>query len=106
VLAGEEISAAGIAAGIRIGLPPAANAILIGIIARLVLPVRQRIGVLTTVLVGIGGAHVGGIVVSSIGEGGIYELNSVEVIVGIIAAVGLIAVAEAVGVGDRRPRRV
>lgn len=80
--------------------------IVIGIIARLVLPGRQHIGALMTVLLGIGGALVGGIVASAIGEGDIFELNFIGTIVGIIAAVGLIAIAEALGVGDDRARRV
>jgi uncharacterized membrane protein YeaQ/YmgE (transglycosylase-associated protein family) len=80
--------------------------IVIGIIARLVMPGRQRIGVLMTVLLGIGGALVGGIVASAIGEGDIFELNFIGTIVGIIAAILLIAVAEAFGVGDSRQRRV
>jgi uncharacterized membrane protein YeaQ/YmgE (transglycosylase-associated protein family) len=80
--------------------------IVIGIIARLVIPGRQHIGVLTTVLLGIGGALVGGIVASAIGEGDIFELNFIGTIVGIIAAILLIAVAESFGVGASRTRRV
>jgi len=80
--------------------------IVIGVIARLVLPGRQHIGVLMTVLLGIGGALVGGIVASAIGEGDIFELNFIGTVVGIIAAIGLIAIAEALGVGDDRARRV
>jgi uncharacterized membrane protein YeaQ/YmgE (transglycosylase-associated protein family) len=80
--------------------------IVIGIIARLVMPGRQRIGVLMTVLLGIGGALVGGIVASAIGEGDIFELNFIGTIVGIVAAILLIAMAEAFGVGDSRQRRV
>ena len=62
--------------------------IIIGVIARLVLPGRQRIGALMTVLLGIGGALVGGIVASAIGTGDIWELNILGTIVGIIAAAG------------------
>jgi uncharacterized membrane protein YeaQ/YmgE (transglycosylase-associated protein family) len=80
--------------------------IVIGIIARLILPGRQHIGVLMTVLLGIGGALVGGIVASAIGEGDIFELNFIGTIVGVIAAIGLIAIAEAMGVGDDLARRV
>ena len=80
--------------------------IVIGIIARLVLPGRQHIGALLTVLLGIGGALVGGIVASAIGEGDIFELNFIGTVVGIIAAVGLIAIAEALGVVQDRARRV
>ena len=80
--------------------------IVIGIIARLVMPGRQHVGVLMTVLLGIGGAIVGGIVASAIGTGNIFELNVLGTIVGIIAAVGLIAIAETAGVGQDRSRRV
>jgi len=80
--------------------------IVIGILARLVLPGRQHIGAVMTVLLGIGGALVGGIVASAIGEGDIFELNFIGTIVGVIAAVILIALAEAMGVGDDRARRV
>jgi len=78
--------------------------IVIGVLARLVLPGRQHIGVLMTILLGIGGAVVGGVVASAIGEGDIFELNFVGTVVGIIAAVAMIAGAEALGVGaDRKP---
>ena len=80
--------------------------IVIGVLARLLLPGRQSIGVLMTVLLGIGGALIGGVVASAIGEGDIFELNAIGTIVGIIAAVLLIALAETVGVGNDRPRRV
>jgi uncharacterized membrane protein YeaQ/YmgE (transglycosylase-associated protein family) len=82
---------------------------VIGVIARLIIPGRQRIGVLMTVLLGIGGALVGGTVASAIGEGDIFELNFVGMVVGVLAAVFLIAAAQGLGVGqDRRgarPRR-
>ena len=77
--------------------------IVIGVLARLLLPGRQHIGMLMTILLGIGGALVGGIVASAIGEGDIWELNAIGTIVGIIAAALLIAIAEGAGVGgDRR----
>jgi uncharacterized membrane protein YeaQ/YmgE (transglycosylase-associated protein family) len=79
--------------------------IVIGLIARLLMPGRQHIGVLMTFLLGIGGAVVGGIVASAIGTGDIFELNFLGTIVGIIAAVGLIAIAEALGIGQDQPRR-
>jgi uncharacterized membrane protein YeaQ/YmgE (transglycosylase-associated protein family) len=80
--------------------------IVIGVLARLLLPGRQHIGFLMTILLGIGGAVIGGVVASAIGEGDIWELNFVGTIVGIIAAVLLIALAETVGVGsDRAPAK-
>ena len=88
--------------------------IVIGVLARLFLPGRQHIGVLMTILLGIAGAVIGGVVASAIGEGDIWELNAIGTIVGIIAAIALIAAAEAMGIGrnntpaapaaGRRPR--
>jgi uncharacterized membrane protein YeaQ/YmgE (transglycosylase-associated protein family) len=78
--------------------------IVIGVLARLILPGRQHIGFLMTILLGIGGAVIGGVVASAIGEGDIWELNAIGTIVGIIAAIALIAIAEAIGIGgDRKP---
>jgi uncharacterized membrane protein YeaQ/YmgE (transglycosylase-associated protein family) len=78
--------------------------IVIGVIARLVLPGRQHIGMLMTILLGIGGALIGGIVASAIGTGDIFELNIIGTLVGIVAAAGLIAGAESMGVGGGKRR--
>jgi uncharacterized membrane protein YeaQ/YmgE (transglycosylase-associated protein family) len=78
--------------------------IVIGVLARLVLPGRQRIGVGLTVLLGIAGALVGGIVASAIGTGDIFELNILGTIVGIVAAAGLIGAADRAGIGKSRRR--
>ena len=78
--------------------------IVIGILARLVLPGRQRIGMWLTILLGIGGALVGGIVASAIGEGDIWELNFIGTVVGVIAAAALIGAADAAGLGRGRRR--
>jgi uncharacterized membrane protein YeaQ/YmgE (transglycosylase-associated protein family) len=80
--------------------------IVIGILARLVLPGRQRIGVGLTVLLGIAGALVGGLVASALGTGDIFELNILGTIVGIIAAAGLIGAADRAGIGKQRRRDV
>jgi uncharacterized membrane protein YeaQ/YmgE (transglycosylase-associated protein family) len=73
--------------------------IVIGVLARLVLPGRQSIGVGMTILLGIGGALIGGIVASLIGTGDIFELNFIGTVVGVIAAAGLIGAADAGGLG-------
>jgi uncharacterized membrane protein YeaQ/YmgE (transglycosylase-associated protein family) len=78
--------------------------IVIGILARLILPGRQRIGTWLTVLLGIGGALVGGIVASAIGEGDIWELNFIGTAVGVIAAAAFIGAADAAGLGRGRRR--
>jgi uncharacterized membrane protein YeaQ/YmgE (transglycosylase-associated protein family) len=76
--------------------------IVIGVLARLILPGRQHIGVLPTIVLGIAGALVGGIIASAIGTGDIFELNFIGTIVGVIAAILLIAAAESFGVGEDR----
>ena len=78
--------------------------LVIGVLARLVLPGRQRIGMGLTLLLGIGGALIGGIVASAIGTGDIFELNIIGTIVGVIAAAGLIGAADDAGLG-KDPRR-
>jgi uncharacterized membrane protein YeaQ/YmgE (transglycosylase-associated protein family) len=78
--------------------------IIIGILARLILPGRQRIGVGMTILLGIGGALIGGIIASAIGEGNIWELNFIGTIFGVVAAAGLIGAADAAGLGKGNRR--
>jgi uncharacterized membrane protein YeaQ/YmgE (transglycosylase-associated protein family) len=78
--------------------------IVIGVIARLVLPGRQNIGMAMTILLGIAGAVIGGIVASAIGTGDIFELNIIGTLVGIAAAAGLIGAAESMGIGGGRRR--
>jgi uncharacterized membrane protein YeaQ/YmgE (transglycosylase-associated protein family) len=68
--------------------------LIIGALARLFKPGRQRIGLLMTLLLGVGGALVGGIIASLLGTGSIFELNIIGFIVAVIAAVLLIGVAE------------
>ncbi|MDQ3587511.1 MAG: hypothetical protein M3433_07540 [Actinomycetota bacterium] len=79
--------------------------VVIGVIARLLLPGRQRIGVALTILLGIGGALIGGIVASAIGTGDIFELNFLGTIFGVIAAVLLIGAADNMGIGRGDERR-
>ena len=59
---------------------------------------------LMTILLGIGGALIGGIVASAIGTGDIFELNILGTLVGIAAAAGLIGAAESMGVGGGKRR--
>jgi uncharacterized membrane protein YeaQ/YmgE (transglycosylase-associated protein family) len=68
--------------------------LVIGALARLIKPGRQKIGLLMTLLLGVGGALIGGIVAGLLGTGSIFELNVVGFIVAVIAAVLLIGAAE------------
>ena len=79
--------------------------LVIGVLARLILPGRQRIGMGLTLLLGIGGALIGGIVASAIGTGDIFELNILGTIVGVLDAAGLIGAADAAGLGKGSRRQ-
>ena len=73
--------------------------LVIGVLARLLLPGRQRIGFGLTLLLGVGGALIGGLVASAIGTGDVFELNFIGTVVGVIAAVFLIGAADQAGLG-------
>lgn len=78
--------------------------IFIGIIARLVTPGRQRIGVWMTILAGLLGSIAGGVIASWLGTGDIWELNFLGFVCAIGAAVLFVAAAEGLqlGGGNRR----
>jgi uncharacterized membrane protein YeaQ/YmgE (transglycosylase-associated protein family) len=78
--------------------------LIIGALARLLLPGRQRIGLLWTLLLGVAGSVVGGTIANALGTGSIWELNFIGFIVAVLSAVGLLAVAERAGLG-RPPDR-
>jgi uncharacterized membrane protein YeaQ/YmgE (transglycosylase-associated protein family) len=71
--------------------------LIIGALARLVKPGKQRIGLLMTLLLGVGGAIIGGLIAGLFGWGSITELNVPGFIIAVIAAVLLIGVAEGAG---------
>jgi uncharacterized membrane protein YeaQ/YmgE (transglycosylase-associated protein family) len=79
--------------------------LIIGALARLLLPGRQKIGLVLTLLLGVLGALIGGTVASALGTGEIFELNVIGFLVAVLASVGLLAVAEAAGIGAPRERR-
>jgi uncharacterized membrane protein YeaQ/YmgE (transglycosylase-associated protein family) len=68
--------------------------LVIGALARLFKPGRQRLGVPMTLLLGVGGALIGGVVASLLGTGDIFELDFIGFVIAVIAAVLLIGVAE------------
>jgi uncharacterized membrane protein YeaQ/YmgE (transglycosylase-associated protein family) len=68
--------------------------LIIGALARLIKPGKQNLSLLMTLLLGVAGAVIGGIVASLLGTGSIGELNVLGFIVAVIAAVLLIGVAE------------
>ncbi len=71
--------------------------LVVGVLARLVLPGRQPIGILKTLLVGVIGSVIGGVVANLIGSGDIFELNFFGAVVAILAAVGLLIAGQRMG---------
>ena len=79
--------------------------LIIGLLARLLLPGKQHIGLLWTLVLGVVGSVVGGSVANAIGSGDIMELNVFGFVVAVIAAVALLAIAERAGLGGGKERR-
>ncbi len=80
--------------------------LIIGLLARLLLPGRQKIGLLWTLLLGVLGSVIGGVIANLIGTGDIFELNVVGFVAAVVASIGLLATAERSGLlaGDERRR--
>lgn len=68
--------------------------LVVGAVARLIKPGKQNLSILMTLLLGLAGSVIGGVVANLIGSGDIFELNIIGSIVAIIAAVLLIGAAE------------
>jgi len=77
--------------------------LVIGALARLIKPGPQNLGIVATLLLGLAGSVIGGVIASLLGTGNIFELNFLGFIVAVIAAVLLIGVAE--GMSGRRSVR-
>jgi uncharacterized membrane protein YeaQ/YmgE (transglycosylase-associated protein family) len=78
--------------------------LVIGALARLIKPGKQNLGLLATLLLGLVGSVIGGVIASLLGTGNIFELNVLGFIVAVIAAVLLIGTAESLA-GRRRVTR-
>ena len=68
--------------------------LVVGALARLIKPGKQNLSLLMTLLLGVVGSLIGGVVATAIGTGSFTELNIVGAIVAIIAAFLLIGVFE------------
>lgn len=73
--------------------------LIIGLLARLILPGRQRIGLLMTLLLGVVGSLVGGTIANALAAGSIWELNFVGFVAAVGASVALLAIGERAGLG-------
>ena len=79
--------------------------LVIGALARLLKPGRQRMSILATMLLGVAGAIIGGLIADWLEVGSITELNFWGFLFALIVAVLLIGVAEAVSAGRNRAVR-
>jgi uncharacterized membrane protein YeaQ/YmgE (transglycosylase-associated protein family) len=79
--------------------------LIIGALARLLKPGRQKMSILATLLLGVAGAIIGGLLADWLNVGSITELNFWGFLFALIVAVLLIGVAEAVSAGRNRAVR-
>ena len=68
--------------------------LVIGALARLIKPGKQNLSVLMTLLLGLTGAVIGGVIANLLGTGSIWELNIIGFVVAVVSAVALIGVFE------------
>ena len=78
---------------------------VIGVLARLIKPGRQRLSMVATVALGIVGAIIGGLIASLFGTGDIFELNFLGFVIAVVAALLLVGVAEGLSGGRNRAVR-
>ena len=71
--------------------------LVVGLLARLIVPGRQRLGIGMTLLLGVIGSIIGGVVANAVGTGDVFELNVLGSLVAIAAAVVLIVFGERAG---------
>ena len=79
--------------------------LVIGALARLIVPGKQHLGILATLALGLVGSLIGGPIAQFFGPGSIWELNVLGFVLAVVAAVLLIGVAESVAGRNRRPVR-
>jgi uncharacterized membrane protein YeaQ/YmgE (transglycosylase-associated protein family) len=70
--------------------------LIIGALARLIKPGKQRLSIIMTLLLGLVGSVIGGTIANLLGTGDIMELNVLGFVLAVVASVLLIGVAEAI----------
>lgn len=78
--------------------------LIIGLLARLLLPGRQKIGLVWTLVIGVVGSVIGGSLANLIGSGDIFELNIIGFVCAVIASVAVLSVAESAGLGQGKKK--
>ena len=79
--------------------------LVIGALARLIVPGKQHLGIFATLALGVVGSLIGGLIAQFFGTGSIWELNVLGFVCAVIAAVLLIGVAESLTGGRNRAVR-
>ena len=78
--------------------------LVVGAVARLIIPGRQDISLLMTLVLGVLGSLIGGVIANALGTGDMWELNILGSIAAFISAAVLIIIGERTGLlggGDR-----
>jgi len=73
--------------------------LVVGFIARAIMPGRQSMGLVATLLLGVAGSFIGGFLASLITHNRVLDFNTSGVIGSIIGAVALLAIASATSRG-------
>lgn len=76
--------------------------LVVGGVARLIVPGRQHLSIVMTLLLGLIGSVVGGVIANLLRTGDIFELNIIGSLVAFATAVVLIILGEQAGVLRRR----
>ena len=76
--------------------------LVVGVVARLIVPGRQELSFGMTVLLGVVGSVIGGVVANALGTGDVWELNFIGSLVAIAASVVLVVIGERTGFLRRR----
>ena len=76
--------------------------LIVGVLARVVVPGRQHLSLWMTLLLGLIGSVVGGLVANALGTGDIFELNILGSIVAVAAAVVLVVAGDRFGALAKR----
>jgi uncharacterized membrane protein YeaQ/YmgE (transglycosylase-associated protein family) len=76
--------------------------LVIGALARLIVPGKQHLSLLATLGLGLVGSLIGGTIAWLLGTGSIWELNVLGFVLAVVASVLLIGTAEAITGGSRR----
>ena len=75
--------------------------LVVGALARLVLPGDQHLSIFVTLLIGLAGSVIGGVIANALGTGDIFELNILGSIVAVISAAVLIVLVDRGTAGNR-----